>query len=101
MVSISSAFRGVKWGSFVARETEANPWRLGWEEVQPSCAVGILQLEHHAMQKNIRVTRYRVPRRTPGFGMYTIQKGKAENVTEGSGEVKESSLSTSSFRFTE
>ena len=43
MVSISSAFRGVKWGSFVARETEANPWRLGWEGVQPSCAVGILQ----------------------------------------------------------
>ena len=33
--------------------------------------------------------------------MYTIQKGKAENVTEGSGEGEESSLSTSSFRFTE
>ena len=31
--------------------------------------------------------------------MYTIQKGKAENVTEGSGEGEESSLSTSSFRF--
>lgn len=42
--------------------------------------------KHHAMRKNIRVTRYRVPRRTPGFGMYTIQKGKAENVTEGSGK---------------